>query len=171
MKEQLLLPAPSLPERNPLFRGSQNQVINEPHSNYLSSLAESSCERQVLGRRRGIPTRMCMEEHDSCGVTRQSNSKQLPRLDRGAIERSTEDLLLGDQSIPSVEEESPHDLLVWQSESKHQVSRYRGRLREGVALTKTGPSEPARQLHTCENRRRLSGTYAAPSQSFFPLAD
>src|SRR5688572_26589084 len=121
-------PGAPLPQRNPAARRSQNQMVEQSDSHHFARLGHPSSERQVLGAGGGIARRMSVEEEQGGRTAQQPLLEHRARLDRRSRQRASEQLRLPDQTVPAVEKESAHDLLVAAPVAQAEIARDHGGL-------------------------------------------
>ena len=78
-------------------------MIEHPHVDEGERLLEPARDEFVRSARLGQPRRMVVVEDDRCRVALEDGFDDLPRMDRGSIDGSAEEIFCGDEAMPVVQ--------------------------------------------------------------------
>lgn len=140
-------------------------MVEQADAHRLPGLRHAAREGEIFRAGTGITTRMRVKEQHPRGALQQALAQDGSRLYGGPVQGAAKELGLGDESLPGIDEEGAHDLLVDASVAQAEVARHRGRLAQQVPDRHLGPGHPATELHGCQQGRRLRGSNAAPTQT------
>jgi hypothetical protein len=108
---------------------------------------------------------MRVEENDPCCTEQQRLFEDLSGFHSGAIQRSSKQLPLGNQSMSQVKKKGAHDLLVEEAVAKAQVSGHKTRRLKGLAVECLVAGQTATELDSGQEHCRLCGSQTTLEKS------